>query len=91
MASRCHSTLRPVNPPSCTAIFARTRELPRFHRVPNEMNPDSRAQPWWQTVVFYQIYPGSFADGNSDGIGDFHGITERIGHLICLSAHFSKW
>jgi alpha-glucosidase len=50
---------------------------------------------WWQTSVFYQIYPRSFADGNSDGIGDFKGITEKLDYLkdlgvdgIWLSPHF---
>jgi alpha-glucosidase len=59
------------------------------------MTYDSSAQPWWKTAVFYQIYPRSFADGNGDGIGDFHGITGRLDHLrdlgigaIWLSPHF---
>ena len=50
---------------------------------------------WWQTAVFYQIYPRSFADGNGDGIGDFPGMTARLDHLrdlgvdaIWLSPHF---
>ena len=50
---------------------------------------------WWQTAVFYQIYPRSFADGNGDGIGDFKGIIEKLDYLsdlgvdaVWLSPHF---
>jgi alpha-glucosidase len=50
---------------------------------------------WWQTAVFYQIYPRSFADGNGDGIGDFRGMTAKLDYLkslgvdaLWLSPHF---
>ncbi len=50
---------------------------------------------WWQTALFYQIYPRSFADGNGDGIGDFKGMLEKLDYLkdlgidaIWLSPHF---
>ncbi|MEW6287675.1 MAG: alpha-glucosidase [Chloroflexota bacterium] len=50
---------------------------------------------WWQTAVFYQIYPRSFADGNGDGIGDFKGIIEKLDYLkdlgvdaLWLSPHY---
>lgn len=50
---------------------------------------------WWQTAVFYQIYPRSFADGNGDGIGDFSGIIEKLDYLkslgidaLWISPHF---
>lgn len=50
---------------------------------------------WWQSAVFYQIYPRSFADGNGDGIGDFTGIIQKLDYLqdlgidaIWLSPHF---
>lgn len=50
---------------------------------------------WWQTAVFYQIYPHSFADGNGDGVGDLVGIIQKLDYLqdlgidaIWLSPHY---
>lgn len=38
-----------------------------------------RKQPQWlDNAVFYEIYPQSFNDTNSDGIGDIKGITESL-------------
>ncbi len=39
---------------------------------------------WWQSAVFYEIWPRSFADGNGDGIGDFIGMTQRLDYLAGL-------
>lgn len=39
---------------------------------------------WWQEGIIYQIYPRSFADGNSDGVGDLKGIISRLGYLKWL-------
>lgn len=56
-----------------------------------------RKLKWWQTAVFYQIYPRSFADGNGDGIGDFSGMAQKLDYLkdlgidaIWLSPHFKS-
>ncbi|MCX6083048.1 MAG: alpha-amylase, partial [Chloroflexi bacterium] len=32
---------------------------------------------WWRDAVFYEIFVRSFSDSNSDGIGDFNGITQK--------------
>ncbi|WP_370310537.1 alpha-glucosidase [Sphingobium abikonense] len=52
------------------------------------MIPDPRATdlPWWKGAVIYQIYPRSFQDSNSDGIGDLAGITQRLEHVARLGA-----
>jgi alpha-glucosidase len=42
------------------------------------------APEWWRDAVVYQIYIRSFADGDSDGIGDIAGIRSRLPYLSDL-------
>ncbi|GAA0923408.1 oligo-1,6-glucosidase [Pseudonocardia zijingensis] len=42
------------------------------------------ADQWWKSAVVYQIYPRSFADSNSDGVGDLGGIKSRLDYLATL-------
>ena len=42
---------------------------------------DKTKRGWWQSAVFYQIYPKSFQDTNGDGIGDLQGIISRLDYL----------
>ena len=39
---------------------------------------------WWRGAVVYQIYPRSYQDSNSDGIGDLNGIVERLPYIASL-------
>ncbi|MCX6082724.1 MAG: alpha-amylase family glycosyl hydrolase [Chloroflexi bacterium] len=39
---------------------------------------------WWRDAVFYEIFVRSFSDSNSDGIGDFNGITQKLDYLKSL-------
>ncbi|BEV36126.1 alpha-amylase family protein [Synechococcus sp. M16CYN] len=41
-------------------------------------------QPWWSGTVIYQLIVRSYSDGNSDGIGDFDGLTARLSYLHWL-------
>lgn len=36
---------------------------------------------WWKEAVAYQVYPRSFYDTNSDGIGDIRGLIEKLDYL----------
>ncbi len=45
---------------------------------------------WYDQAIIYQIYPKSFQDSNSDGIGDLNGIRKRIPYLRELGIN-SVW
>src|SRR5262245_33687397 len=49
---------------------------------------------WWRSAAIYQIYPRSFADGNSDGVGDLAGVRSRLSYLAGLGVDavwFNPW
>jgi alpha-glucosidase len=53
--------------------------------------PDNQ---WWRTAVIYQVYVRSFADANSDGVGDLAGVRERLPYLAALGVDalwFNPW
>jgi len=39
---------------------------------------------WWERGVIYQVYPRSFQDSDSDGVGDLAGIESRLDYLAEL-------
>jgi glycosidase len=40
--------------------------------------------PWWQTGVFYQIYPRSFATSRGEPTGDLAGVEAHLDHVEWL-------
>ena len=39
---------------------------------------------WYKDMVFYQIWPRSFKDGDGDGMGDLWGVYEKLDHIKSL-------
>ena len=39
---------------------------------------------WYKDMVFYQIWPRSFKDGDGDGMGDLWGVYEKLDHIQSL-------
>ena len=39
---------------------------------------------WYKDMVFYQIWPRSFKDGDGDGMGDLWGVLEKLDYIQSL-------
>ncbi|MBD0861182.1 glycoside hydrolase family 13 protein [Gordonia sp. zg691] len=50
--------------------------------VVSQLDPTDTS--WWQSAVFYQIYPRSFSDLDGDGVGDLAGVIDKLGYLELL-------
>jgi len=49
------------------------------HELPvTELDHD---ELWYKDAIIYQLHVKAFADSNNDGIGDFAGLTEKLGYL----------
>lgn len=47
----------------------------------SKKNSDTVEKKWWKEIVFYEIYMPSYKDSNSDGYGDFKGLTSKLNYL----------
>jgi maltose alpha-D-glucosyltransferase / alpha-amylase len=43
--------------------------------------PQQRDNLWYKDAVIYQLHVRTYSDSNADGIGDFAGLTQRLGYL----------
>ena len=49
-------------------------------------------EEWWKTASIYQIYPYSLFDSDSDGFGDFRGISSAgLGYIGSLGGVDAVW
>src|SRR5688500_144737 len=39
---------------------------------------------WYKNAVIYSLDVETYQDSDGDGIGDFNGLTERLGHIASL-------
>jgi maltose alpha-D-glucosyltransferase / alpha-amylase len=42
---------------------------------------------WFKDAIIYQLHVKAFADSNSDGIGDFAGLTDKLDYLADLGVN----
>lgn len=52
-----------------------------------ELQPEFHNPEWLEKAIIYEIYPQSFFDTNSDGIGDLPGVIAKLDYVKSLGAN----
>lgn len=79
---------------AASALLASCSQAPTSSPVPTSPARDYQtlainepAQNWWNSAIFYKIWPRSFYDADGDGSGDFKGMTAKLNYLQDLGVN----
>lgn len=61
--------------------------FPPFAPITEELPSEFHSPEWLEKAIIYEIYPQSFYDTNSDGIGDIPGIIAKLDYVKSLGAN----
>ncbi len=65
-------------------------EIELYHPTTHKATPVDPAHDkpdWYKDAVIYEMHVKSFFDSNADGIGDFKGLTRKLGYLEQLGVN----
>lgn len=89
-SSRCCSTSLLVTVSVVFLLLFASLTFGKILRIDNlwKSHPDDGSahfaelkDSWWQEAIFYEIFPASFRDSDSDGFGDLNGIREKVPYI----------
>lgn len=60
---------------------------PEEEQAAQVIAPDSAAALWYKSSIIYTLDVEVFQDSDNDGVGDFKGLTSRLGYIDSLGAN----
>ncbi|MCP4422086.1 MAG: alpha-amylase, partial [Chloroflexi bacterium] len=80
-AATATATLIPTATETAVSQTPTRTPLPTPTATPDPFVQGSNGFPWWNDVVFYEIFVRSFYDSDGNGIGDLNGVIEKLDYL----------